>query len=210
MASSSLIFFMILFSVLLLISSSESTEHFVGDSERLWKDPLPSEEALFNWASNHHFTIGDTIVFKYNRRFEAVHEVTEHDYRRCITKGSRHKEFHGGNTRVVLDRLGVWYFVSGRRSHCLRGLKLAIVVMPPSPPPSLSISPPSLTVSPPSLTLPLALPASLSLSLSLSQSPSLSPSLSPSPSPNSSGGGANGHGCMVWLGVSMVMMMLLI
>lgn len=70
MASSSLIFFMILCSVLLLISSSESTEHFVGDSERLWKVPLPSEEALFNWASNHHFTIGDTIgnyvLFLYN------------------------------------------------------------------------------------------------------------------------------------------------
>ncbi|KAL5066190.1 hypothetical protein RYX36_027927, partial [Vicia faba] len=94
-----------------------STEHFVGDSTRLWKVPLPSEEALFNWASTHNFTIGDTIgnyypSFQYllYRKFESVFEVNERDYRRCITKGSRRKEFHGGNSRVVLDKLGARYF----------------------------------------------------------------------------------------------------
>jgi len=222
MASSSPIFFMIICSMWLLISHSESTEHLVGDNTRLWKLPLPSEEALVQWASSHHFTIGDTIVFKYNKRVESVHEVNERDYRRCVTKGSRHKEFHGGNTKVLLDTLGPRYFVSGKKPHCLRGLKLAIFVMPP--PQSLS-SPPSLPLPlPPSLSsplsLPLPLPPSLSsppslrlplpTSLSLSQSPS--PTESPSPSPNSSGskGGDIGCGFSVWFGVSLAMMMLLI
>ncbi|XP_045812911.1 early nodulin-16-like [Trifolium pratense] len=143
MVSSSSILLITIFSIGLLISCSESKEYIVGDGKKSWRFPLPSFHAFTNWASTHHqFTIGDTIVFEYDRTKESVHEVDEHDYIKCNTRGHNNDRYYGGNTKIVLDRLGVRYFISGRKGHCKMGLKVAVItVMPSSSPPSPSPSP---------------------------------------------------------------------
>jgi len=57
---------MIIFSMWLLISYSESTDYLIGDSHNSWKVPLPSRGALPHWASAHEFTVGDTIRKPYS------------------------------------------------------------------------------------------------------------------------------------------------
>ncbi|KAK2412747.1 early nodulin protein [Trifolium repens] len=203
-SSSSPILLIIIFSILsLLISCSESTEHMVGDDQFVWKVPLSSPDDLTLWSSSHNFTVGDTIVFRYNTRRESVREVmNEHDFIKCNTKGQFMRLGHDGYTRVVLDKPGIHYFMSGWKSHCKRGLKVAILVISPT-----NNNEPLVSMTPlirPSLTLPRHSPKSSSPS----PSPSLSPS--PSPSPNSSGskGGAIGCGFIILLGVSLMTMMM--
>lgn len=126
-------------------------------------------------------------VFKYDERTESVHEVNATDYERCNTMGQEHVVFNDGNTRVLLKKSGLTrYFISGNRSHCDMGLKLAVLIMSnnnaknklqsPSPSPSPSLLPSPL------------------------------PTPSPSPSPNNQGVTRNlGLGViMMWLGVMML------
>ncbi|WJX96795.1 hypothetical protein P8452_77954 [Trifolium repens] len=79
---SSPILLITIFSIWLLISCSESKEYIVGvrDGKKSWRFPLPSFHAFTNWSSTHQFTIGDTIVFEYDKMKESVHEVNEHGY----------------------------------------------------------------------------------------------------------------------------------
>lgn len=119
-------------------------------------------------------------VFEYDNETESVHEVNEHDYIMCHTNGE-HVEHHDGNTKVVLDKIGVYHFISGTKSRCKMGLKLAVVVQNKHD-----------LVLPPLITMPMP------------------PSPSPSPNSSGNKGGAAGLGFFMWLGVSLVMMMFLI
>ncbi|KAK2358950.1 early nodulin protein [Trifolium repens] len=124
---SSPILLITIFSIWLLISCSESKEYIVGvrDGKKSWRFPLPSFHAFTNWSSTHQFTIGDTIVFEYDKMKESVHEVNEHGYIKCNTRGHNHiNYYHGGYNKVVLDKSGVRYFISGRKAHCKMGLKI--------------------------------------------------------------------------------------
>ncbi|XP_004508232.1 early nodulin-16 [Cicer arietinum] len=191
----------LILSMWVLIRCSESTRYVVGDGENWsWKFPLPSRDILSLWASSHNFLIGDVIAFCYDSRNESVHAVNEGDYSSCNVGGKGHLVDHDGNTKVILNKIGMYYFISGNKRHCKGGLKLALLVtQPPIPPPPPSVAfplptPKSLVAFPPPPPSPLA--------------PSLSaPALAPSPSPNSSGGGGGGES-MICLGVSMAMMMM--
>ncbi|TKY54692.1 Early nodulin-55-2 [Spatholobus suberectus] len=152
--------FLVMLSMWLLISCSEAKEYVVGGSDNSWKVPLPSPDSLSHWSNSHRFKIGDSLVFKYDERTESVHVVNETDYERCNTVGQEHVVFNDGNTKVLLTKSGLKHFISGKKSHCQMGLKLAVVVMSnnkakkqlplpsPSPSPSPSSSPPSRSPSP--------------------------------------------------------------
>ncbi|XP_058754343.1 early nodulin-5-like [Vicia villosa] len=61
-SSSSPILLMIIFSMCLLFSYSESTEYIAGDNESSWKVNFPSKDALIDWATRHQFTYSDAVV----------------------------------------------------------------------------------------------------------------------------------------------------
>nr|CAC84520.1 early nodulin Enod5 [Trifolium repens] len=73
MASSPILMLMIIFSMWLLISYSESTEYVVGDSQNSWKVPLPSRHALTQWASSHQFV--DTILFDQDNKVNEDEDI---------------------------------------------------------------------------------------------------------------------------------------
>ncbi|XP_024029347.1 early nodulin-like protein 1 [Morus notabilis] len=69
-----------------------------------------------------------STVWKYHAGEDSVLEVTEESYRSCnmskpITK---HDE---GHTEIKLNHSGAFYFISGKKEHCEKGQKLAMVVM---------------------------------------------------------------------------------
>ncbi|GAU18309.1 hypothetical protein TSUD_201970 [Trifolium subterraneum] len=78
MASSPILMLIMIFSMWLLISYSESTEYVVGNSQNLWKVHLPSRHALTQWASSHQFI--DTIMF------DRDNKVNEDENIKCNTK----------------------------------------------------------------------------------------------------------------------------
>ncbi|KAG4932523.1 hypothetical protein JHK87_046525 [Glycine soja] len=177
--------FLVMLAMCLLISTSEAEKYVVGGSEKSWKFPLSKPDSLSHWANSHRFKIGDTLIFKYEKRTESVHEVNETDYEGCNTVGKYHIVFNGGNTKVMLTKPGFRHFISGNQSHCQMGLKLAVLVISSNKTKKNLLSP-SPSPSPP--------PSSLLSSL-------LSPS--PSPLPNNQGvtssSGAGFIGVMMWL-----------
>ncbi|CAJ2649594.1 early nodulin [Trifolium pratense] len=75
MASSPILMLIIIFSMWLQISHSESTEYVVADSQNSWKVPFPSRHALTQWASSHQFI--DTMLF------DGDNKVNEDEYTNC-------------------------------------------------------------------------------------------------------------------------------
>ncbi|KHN00195.1 Blue copper protein [Glycine soja] len=91
------------------------------------------------WASGKTFTVGDTLVFKY----DSTHQVDEVDEK-------------DGNTKIELTSTGKRYFLCPISGHCAGGMKLQINVAaasgtppttpsgtPPTTPSNPSPSPPS-------------------------------------------------------------------
>ncbi|KAK7291952.1 hypothetical protein RIF29_07523 [Crotalaria pallida] len=189
--------FLIMFSVLLLISRCEGFEFLVGGNEDSWKVPLRSPDSLNRWAESKRFRIGDSLIFKYDNSTESVQVVNKEDYLTCNTLGN-HTIFKDGHSKFHFLGSGPFHFISGSQGHCQMGLKLVVVVMSPRPGGNATHSPP------------VPLPSPGSSALSPSQLPSLAPSaLSPSFNqavPRSSG--AVFISVIMGLGISLVMGMI--
>ncbi|KAI4341486.1 hypothetical protein MLD38_026205 [Melastoma candidum] len=100
-----------------------------------------NDKDMYNdWASDNRFKIDDTLHFKYQK--DSVLAVTEEEYDKCK---SSHPMFfsNNGDTTFVLDRPGLFYFISGVSGHCERGQRMIIKVLDinsSSLPPSSSAS----------------------------------------------------------------------
>ncbi|XP_068669059.1 early nodulin-like protein 21 [Aristolochia californica] len=104
-----------------------------------WAIPPANNTNMYNkWASENRFQIGDTVVFKYKE--DSVMMVREEGYDSCNAASPIHY-YNDGDTTVMLDDAGFYYFISGLSSHCDKGQKMIIKVMAhPKPPEG---SPPS-------------------------------------------------------------------
>ncbi|XP_010265565.1 PREDICTED: early nodulin-like protein 1 [Nelumbo nucifera] len=115
--------------VFLLFSFSEAREILVGGKTDAWK--IPSESVSLNrWAEAARFQIGDTLVWKYDANKDSVLRVTKEAYSSCNVS-SPIAEYKDGNSKIVLDRSGPFYFISGANGHCEKGQKLIVVVLSP-------------------------------------------------------------------------------
>ncbi|KAI4335542.1 hypothetical protein L6164_014180 [Bauhinia variegata] len=112
----------------LLVSFSEAREFLVGGSAESWKIPSTSQVPLNQWAQRQRFMINDTLISKYDGNSETVLQVDEEDYKSCSLSDPM-QEYGGGDTKVVLDHSGPFYFISGIEGHCQMGLKLVVVVL---------------------------------------------------------------------------------
>lgn len=67
-------------------------------------------------------------MWKYDGKTDAVLEVSKRDYVTCNTSMpiGAHSD---GNTKIVLDHSGPYYFISGAEGHCQKGQKLIVVVL---------------------------------------------------------------------------------
>uniref|UniRef100_A0ACD5V1J0 Uncharacterized protein n=1 Tax=Avena sativa TaxID=4498 RepID=A0ACD5V1J0_AVESA len=95
------------------------------------------------WAGSKKFSVGDTIVFTYNKQFHNVIAVSKADYKNCdVTKPTA--TWSTGKDSVVLNTTGHHYFLCGFPGHCAIGQKVDVLVLSsaaPSMAPSMAPAP---------------------------------------------------------------------
>ncbi|XP_073157270.1 early nodulin-like protein 17 [Henckelia pumila] len=88
------------------------------------------------WAQGKQFYNGDWLFFVYDRTQMNVLEVNQTDYENCISDHFLHNWTTGAGRDVVpLNVTKTYYFISGK-GFCFGGMKVAINVENPPPPPS--------------------------------------------------------------------------
>ncbi|CAN8254140.1 unnamed protein product [Cochlearia groenlandica] len=106
------------------------------------------------WASGKVFRVGDTLEFQYGPS-HSVSVVDKAGFDSCDGSAAT-QIFSGGDTKILLTRVGTMHFLCPSFGHCLGGMKLAVPVLAapsnpatPSPPPPSPRSPPPSPLSPP-------------------------------------------------------------
>ncbi|XP_022862296.1 early nodulin-like protein 3 [Olea europaea var. sylvestris] len=88
----------------------------IDGENNLWAVSFSVDE--FNkWAKKTHFQIGDSLVLKYDSKIDSVLEVTKEDYK-IYKNANPIKSHHGGETTISLEKLGLFFFISGAEEHC--------------------------------------------------------------------------------------------
>ncbi|KAK9947216.1 hypothetical protein M0R45_012648 [Rubus argutus] len=133
--------------IFLLLRSSEARDILVGGKADAWAIPSSESQSLNKWAETNRFRTGDTLVWKYDSAKDSVLLVTKEDYVNCNTS-SPIQQYKDGETKIVLDKSGPFYFISGTKDHCEKGQKLIVVVLSqrnrpsavsPAPSPALAV-----------------------------------------------------------------------
>ncbi|KAK8961550.1 hypothetical protein KSP40_PGU013410 [Platanthera guangdongensis] len=117
-----LVFVVVVLVILAGKSASAAKVYTVGDSIGWTILNNPNYTA---WVSGKTFHAGDTIVFKYNKQFHNVLEVTKADYAAC-KNGSPLAEYTTGDDSITLKTAGHHYFICGVPGHCQLGQKVDI------------------------------------------------------------------------------------
>ena len=95
------------------------------------------------WAASKKFSVGDTLVFTYNKQFHNVIAVSKADYKNCnVTKPTA--TWATGKDSVVLNTTGHHYFLCGFPGHCAIGQKVDVRVLSsaaPSTAPAMAPAP---------------------------------------------------------------------
>lgn len=87
------------------------------------------------WAKTQHFYLGDWLYFVYDRNQMNVLEVNGTDYETCNSDQPLVNWTRGAGRDVVpLNQTRTYYFISGK-GFCFSGMKLAVNVQKPPPPP---------------------------------------------------------------------------
>ncbi|KAJ0964817.1 hypothetical protein J5N97_025955 [Dioscorea zingiberensis] len=120
---------------MITITIGASKEYNVGD-DLGWRIPEVNNSNMYvKWADKNTFHIGDSLVFKYQN--DSVIRVDKRGYYHCNQSSHDHNQpMADGNTVFVLDKPGIYYFVSGDFQHCKNGQRLMINVKDPNSPSS--------------------------------------------------------------------------
>ncbi|PQP99199.1 early nodulin-like protein 3 [Prunus yedoensis var. nudiflora] len=126
--------------VFLSFAFSEAKEVIVGGKHISWN--IDSSKTLNEWIQKKHFRVGDQLKWKSDKDSDSVLQVTKEDYESCETS----KPIKANVTEITLDQAGRFYFISGVKEHCDKGLKLVVIVKPPkhaspSPAPATATGP---------------------------------------------------------------------
>ncbi|MCH89004.1 early nodulin-like protein 1-like, partial [Trifolium medium] len=80
-----------------------------------------------DWSKNKTFVVGDILVFQYNPGMSTVVQVDKNDYGNCTSRNTIQTYFRG-NSSVVLDKPGDFYFFCSVGKRCEAGQKLWVNV----------------------------------------------------------------------------------
>ncbi|XP_065026187.1 mavicyanin-like [Musa acuminata AAA Group] len=114
--------FVVLVSIVGGAGLSEAAVYSVGDVVGWTILGSPNYTA---WAISKRFDMGDTIVFKYNKNFHNVLEVSKADYKAC-NAASPIAAYTSGNDSITLKRRGHHFFICGVPGHCSAGQKVDV------------------------------------------------------------------------------------
>ncbi|XP_024956530.1 blue copper protein 1b-like [Citrus sinensis] len=118
-----------------------SKTHKVGGESGGWTNPkanIGDVDYYKKWASSRNFSVGDTIVFEYNRQSDnVIVSRNRQDFESCRTKSLNRGASTTGSDSILLTFTGSHYFWSGFPGHCQAGQKFEILVRegyrPPRP-----------------------------------------------------------------------------
>ncbi|PRQ46112.1 putative cupredoxin [Rosa chinensis] len=88
---------------------------------------VENSDHLTKWTHRHHFTTGDVLIWKTSTPlgFEPpVLEVTKEAYESCEISNP----LKANVTEVTLNPAGLFYFISGVKELCDKGLKITVKV----------------------------------------------------------------------------------
>ncbi|CAL9102529.1 unnamed protein product [Musa textilis] len=123
--------FVVLVSIVGGAGLSEAAVYSVGDAVGWTILGSPNYTA---WAISKRFNTGDTVgdfrhnnvaVFKYNKNFHNVLEVSKADYKAC-SAASPIAAYTSGNDSITLKRRGHHFFICGVPGHCSAGQKVDV------------------------------------------------------------------------------------
>ncbi|KAL4583857.1 hypothetical protein LXL04_008442 [Taraxacum kok-saghyz] len=107
------------------IATAAGKEFVVGDGVG-WRVPASNETELYTvWASRRRFHIGDSLRFQYNN--DSVLLTVKPLYNSCDSRQPI-LSFDDGNTVIVLDKVGRYFFISGKADRCNKGQKMMVIV----------------------------------------------------------------------------------
>ncbi|KAH0454929.1 hypothetical protein IEQ34_016853 [Dendrobium chrysotoxum] len=125
---------LLLFSVLLLLSSASANKYNVGD-EKGWN---PGVNYTL-WVNKHRpFHVGDWLVFYYQSGMANVVQVDETAYDKCDASHPISNYSKGRSYAFELNQTKRYYFICSY-GYCYQGMKVSVLahpLPPPSPPPS--------------------------------------------------------------------------
>ncbi|XP_022751937.1 lamin-like protein [Durio zibethinus] len=118
------------FALVVMVPQADATRFIVG-ANMGWT----SNVNYTIWAQGKHFYNGDWLFFVYDRNQMNVLEVNKTDYESCNSDHPLHNWTTGAGRDVVpLNVTRHSYFISGK-GFCYGGMKLAVRVENPPPPP---------------------------------------------------------------------------
>ncbi|MCL7048103.1 hypothetical protein MKW94_006567 [Papaver nudicaule] len=115
----------VLVNLIMFSSFSGAKDLLVGGKSNEWGVPSsPQSQPKIQWAQSSRFQLGDPL---YRKRLSVAS-----DKRELLEPTKPIAEYKdGNNTKVVLDKSGPYYFISGAKGHCEKGQKLIVVVVAP-------------------------------------------------------------------------------
>ncbi|XVF14332.1 hypothetical protein REPUB_Repub09cG0050200 [Reevesia pubescens] len=121
------------FALVVMVPQADATRFIVG-ANMGWT----SNVNYTIWAQDKHFYNGDWLFFVYDRNQMNVLEVNKTDYETCNSDHPLHNWTTGAGRDVVpLNVTRHYYLISGK-GFCFGGMKVAIRVENPPPPPTSS------------------------------------------------------------------------
>ncbi|EOY03560.1 Phytocyanin domain - like 10 [Theobroma cacao] len=121
------------FALVVMVPQADATRYIVG-ANMGWTTNVN----YTIWAQSKHFYNGDWLFFVYDRNQMNVLEVNKTDYESCNSDHPLHNWTTGAGRDVVpLNVTRHYYFISGK-GFCYGGMKLAVRVENPPPPPTSS------------------------------------------------------------------------
>ncbi|KAL1208850.1 Early nodulin-like protein 20 [Cardamine amara subsp. amara] len=121
--------------ILMIIQVVESNLHRVGGGRYTWN----SDVNYSDWSNNQTFYSGDWLYFGFDRKIHNILQVNKSSYEKCIDTDFIFNITRGGRDVFQLVQPKPYYFICGR-GFCLKGMKLAVNVLP-QPPRSTPTSP---------------------------------------------------------------------
>ncbi|CAA7055551.1 unnamed protein product [Microthlaspi erraticum] len=97
----------------------------VGDSEGWTR----KDDTYYGWAEHKQFHVGDSLIFKYDRNFNDVTQVSSAlEYEFCNSSSPK-AVYNTGHDVVTLTEPGSHYFISSNHTQCVEGQKIHVLVV---------------------------------------------------------------------------------
>ncbi|VVB01622.1 unnamed protein product [Arabis nemorensis] len=121
--------------VMMMLIEVESSLHRVGGGKYSWN----SDVNFSDWSNHERFYSGDWLFFGFDRTRHSILQVNKSSYEQCIDTDFIFNVTRGGRDVFQLLEPKPYYFICGR-GYCLKGMKVAVTVLP-QPLPSTPITP---------------------------------------------------------------------